>query len=303
MTAARSRTIGVLHLGEMGAALASALAGRGARVVTTLQGRGELTARRCREAGVGALDTFADVVRQSDVVFSLVPPAAAEEIAAAYRGLADLAPPKAIYVDANSIGPEAATAMAARMSEPTGAFVDAAINGLAKNLTTGGTLFLSGHRAAEVAALVGDAMRVELLGDVPGRAKAMKMLLSGLSKGLCALFVEAALTAHRHAMLPEMIEAYTRIYPGVMAVVDRMLPTYDRHAGRRADEMRELEQTARSAGLDPIVLTAVRALHEDMAAALRSGADAAGASVVSLVEHLASVPSAPMGRAANDGLA
>ena len=54
----------------------------------------------------------------------------------------------------------------------------------------------------------------------------MKMLLSGVSKGACALFFETALIAHRHGMLAEMIESYSRIYPGVMGIVERMMPTF-----------------------------------------------------------------------------
>src|SRR5438309_2316712 len=45
-----AKTIGILYPGEMGASLAALLRGRGHRVVTTLAGRGERTAGRCREA-------------------------------------------------------------------------------------------------------------------------------------------------------------------------------------------------------------------------------------------------------------
>src|SRR4051794_40499997 len=112
-------TVGVLYPGEMGAALAARLAARGVPVVTTAAGRGEQTARRCRglgDVGVGVLDAAADVVRRADVVFSLVPPAAAEEVAAAYCEMARLAPAGAVYVDANSIRPELAGALAARVT-------------------------------------------------------------------------------------------------------------------------------------------------------------------------------------------
>jgi 3-hydroxyisobutyrate dehydrogenase-like beta-hydroxyacid dehydrogenase len=261
----RTVTVGLLYPGELGTALAALLAGRGVRVVTTLAGRSDRTAERARRAVIEVLPNLRELVRQADVVISLVPPAAAEQTAAEWSELAAAAPRGAIYVDANSIGPEQAAAIGQRVTATGKEFVDAAINGLAKNLSTGGTLFLSGSRASELAALVGDAMRVQVVGDEPGRASAMKMLLSGLSKGLCALFTETALVADRQGLLPDMIEAYRRIYPGVMTVVDRMLPTYDRHAARRATETREVEETARAAGVEPLVLTAVRELHEQIA--------------------------------------
>jgi 3-hydroxyisobutyrate dehydrogenase-like beta-hydroxyacid dehydrogenase len=261
------KNIAVLYPGEMGAALAALLASRGLRVITTLGNRGEQTARRCRAMGIAVLDTFKEVVESADVVISLVPPAAAEEVAREYCELAHLAPARAIFVDANSIGPELAGAIAARFERHGVDFVDGAINGLAKNLATTCTFFLSGQRAADVAGLIGGDVKVRLLGDHPGRASAMKMLLSGLSKGVCGLFVETALIAHRHGMLAEMIDSYSKIYPGVMGIVERMMPTYPLHAERRATEMREVEQTAHAAGLEPCMLAAARHVHELLAGA------------------------------------
>ncbi len=282
-----AKTVGLLHAGEMGAAVAALLSRRGVRVVSTLGGRGEQTARRCRDAGIEVLPSLDNVVAASDIVISIVPPAAAREVVEEYCRLSHLAPAGALYVDANSIGPELAVELSARIEESGVGFVDAAINGLAKNLATTCTLFLSGPRASEIADIVGDAMKVRLLGERPGRASAMKMLLSGLSKGVCALFVETALTAHRHGMLSDMIAAYNQIYPGVMGIVERMLPTYAQHAGRRADEMRELEQTVHAAGLEPCMLAAAREMHELLAAANYGPQNSVALSVLSVIERLA----------------
>lgn len=285
-----ARTVGVLYPGELGAAVAAVLRGRGLDLVTTLGGRGLATARRCEDAGIVVLNSLADVVRRADVLVSLVPPGAAEDVAAAYCDLAHLAPSTAIYVDMNSIGPELSAALGERVERRGRGFVDAAINGLAKNLTTGGTLYLSGARAGEVAALFGGAVRTKVLGDDAGRASAMKMLLAGLSKGVCALFAELALVARHHDLLPELTEASAQIYPGIWALVERMLPTYALHAGRRAGEMRELEDTARGAGIEPCVVAAVRELHETLAGAsfdAPGGGGAGGWSVASLIERLA----------------
>ena len=60
------------------------------------------------------------------MVISLVPPAAAEELAADYCDLAHLAAKGAIYVDANSIGPDLAKGLAAKIESRGIAFVDAA---------------------------------------------------------------------------------------------------------------------------------------------------------------------------------
>ncbi len=281
------KIIGLLYPGEMGAAVAALLAGRGLHVITTLAGRSADTAGRCGVNGVTVVKSLEEVVHRSDVVLSVVPPGAAQELADAYCELAHLAPQHAIYVDLNSIGPDLAISLANQLKRHGRGFVDGAINGLAKNLATTCTLFLSGPRAHEVNDLFAGAMKSRVLGDQPGRASAMKMLLSGLSKGVCALFVETALTAHHHGMLAEMIDAYGKIYPGVMGIAERMMPTYPLHAARRADEMRELEQTAEAAGLEPLMLAAAREVHELLAGADYGAAHARTWTVAGVIERLA----------------
>ena len=259
-------TLGLLYPGEMGCALAAALAARGAHLVTTLQGRSRRSAARCRAAGITEVNSLADVVRAADVVISAVPPAAAEAVAEQYAELAHLAPPRALFVDANSVRPELVEALAVKLARRGIGFVDAAVNGLAGNLTSGATLFLSGPRAAEVVDLFDGTVAVRLLGEEVGRASAIKMLLSGVSKGACALLLEVYLLAERRGMLDEAVEAMAGIYPGLAALAERMLPTYARHAVRRAQEMREVEATARSSGLEPCVLEAVADVHHALAA-------------------------------------
>ncbi|HEY7118508.1 MAG TPA: NAD(P)-binding domain-containing protein [Tepidisphaeraceae bacterium] len=258
-------TIGLLYPGELGAALAAMLRRRGLTVVTTLAGRGPVTARRARELELTVLDDLAEVVARSDIVICVVPPVAAERVADEYCALADRAQKGAIYLDMNSIGPELAGRLGRKIERSGRAFVDAAANGLATNLARSGTLFLSGERAGEVAAAFDGAMRVQVMGTEAGQASAMKMLLSGLSKGVCALFLELALTAERRGMLPQMIESAGRIYPGIWEVAQRMLPTYRLHAGRRASEMAEVEAMLRSDGIEACVIAAVRHLHEMLA--------------------------------------
>lgn len=280
-------TVGIIGPGEMGCAVAAALRGSGVRVVTTLAGRGGDTVQRCRASGIEVLDAMTEVVRAADCTISLVPPAAAEAVAAEYCRSAGTAPPNAVYLDLNSVRPELAMTMAERVEAAGRAFVDGAINGLAKNLTSTATLYLSGARATEVASRFDGVMRVRVLGGRPGRASALKMLLAGLAKGTCALFTELAIVAHRQGMLAEMLAASSEVYPGIVAVVERMAPTYENHAGRRATEMAELAATARAAGIKPCVIDSVRRLHDGLAAASYAGGSTEASAIQTLVEQLA----------------
>ncbi len=285
MRRASGKIIAILYPGELGARVGAALVARGEKVITTLEGRGAETRRRCEESGIAVRPTFAQVVREADVILSLVPPAAAEEVARDYASLAHLAPPHALFVDVNSIRPALAVELCRLIEAADRGFVDGTINGLASRFSDGGTLFLSGARAGEVAELFDGATRLQLLGLEPGSASAMKMMLSGISKGVCALFVELALTARRQGILNEMLTASSQIYPEVTNLVHRMLPTYAQHADRRAEEMRQLEATVRDSGTDPLVTGALRELHEQLARVGRKSDMSGG--VVALIELLA----------------
>src|SRR6185437_3586356 len=87
--------------------------------------------------------------------------------------------------------------------------------------------------------------------------------------------------------LPQMLEACAMIYPGLMTVIERMLPTYSQHAARRATEMSELEQTSRNTAMEPCLIGAIRQLHEQMANLSFDAADTAqGWTAASLVEYV-----------------
>jgi 3-hydroxyisobutyrate dehydrogenase-like beta-hydroxyacid dehydrogenase len=259
--------IAILYPGELGARVGAGLVARGKVVITTLDGRGEATGRRCAESGIVVRPTISEVIREAQIVLSLVPPAAAADVARRFAALAQLAPLETVFVDLNSISPALAVELGGTIERSGRSFVDGAINGLASRLGDGGTLFLSGARASEVAAVFEGVTRVQVLGPEVGAASSMKMLLSGISKGVCALYAELALVAERQGVLDGMLDASSQIYPEVTNLVRRMLPTYALHSARRAEEMRQLERTVRDAGILPLVTGAVRQFHESLAQA------------------------------------
>jgi 3-hydroxyisobutyrate dehydrogenase-like beta-hydroxyacid dehydrogenase len=260
--------VGVLYPGEMGTAVARALRGAGYRVVTTLQGRGEKTRRNCRDAGLEELATLKDVLDTASVLLVLVPPAAAVEIAQTCRDLLDqLGGRRLTYVDLNSVAPETVRQVAGVFATAAVDFVDGAISGPASHLASRCIVYLGGTAATQVAELFRGTVKTKVLGPTPGQASALRMLLSGLTKGVVALFVELALAARHAGVLDTLLTAYRSSYPGVMELVDRSLPTFPRHAGRRRTEMEEVEKTLSDLGVRPTVLGGIRQLIGEMAGA------------------------------------
>jgi 3-hydroxyisobutyrate dehydrogenase-like beta-hydroxyacid dehydrogenase len=264
---AKKPTVGILFPGEMGCALGRVLVEEGLRVVTTLEGRGSRTARLCHDSLLEVLPSVAEVARCADLVFSVVTPAAALSVARTYAVCCKRAEAPRIYVDVNSIAPATAVAVGHVVSAGGARFVDGAIHGLASQLASRGVVYLSGPDVVAPAALLGRSLRVRIVGDRPGQASAVKGALAGMSKGLAALFTEIALLARRAGVREHFQEGCGLFYPGVVEAVERLLPTYPRHAGRRAEELAELETSMETLGMRPAMVPAARDVITAIAAA------------------------------------
>jgi hypothetical protein len=150
----------------MGATVGDALRAAGHTVLWASEGRSVAT--RARARGFEDAGTVAALAARSDVVFSIVPPHAAREVALAVQ------PFGGIYVDANAIAPETARGLAA------GRFVDGGIIGG----PPAPHLYLSGAEADAVAALFeGSPIPARVVRD----ASALKCAFAGWTKGSTAL--------------------------------------------------------------------------------------------------------------------
>jgi 3-hydroxyisobutyrate dehydrogenase-like beta-hydroxyacid dehydrogenase len=258
-------TIGILYPGEMGSSFGKLLCEAGFRVITTIEGRSARTHRLCHESGLSVVDSLGEVLELSDVVISLVSPGAALSVAREVAANLDGSSRSLLYIDANSISPMSVARISEVLCHVTIDLLDASIFGLASQLRQRGTLYLSGSRAKELSGQFEPIMRVKVVGDMPGQASALKMIVSGIPKGLSGLFIETMLFAQNMHLLSEVIEACDEIYPSIMEVVRRMLPTYPQHAGRRCEELREVEETMLMNGLTPRILRAVREVTSALA--------------------------------------
>src|SRR6267154_2109103 len=182
-------TIGILYPGEMGSSFGKLLCEAGFRVITTIEGRSARTHRLCHESGLSVVDSLGEVLELSDVVISLVSPGAALSVAREVAANLDGSSRSLLYIDANSISPMTVTRISEVLCHGTIDFVDASVIGLASQLRQRGTLYLSGSRAKELSGQFEPTLHVKVVGDVPGQASALKMIVSGIPKGLSGLFI------------------------------------------------------------------------------------------------------------------
>ena len=118
----------------------------------------------------------------------------------------------------------------------------------------------------------------------------LKMLMSGVSKGITALFLEMGRAASEAQMLDEFWDSVVQFYPGFTSAVERMLPTVPRHARRRAGEMGELADTLANLSLPPGLMLEFQRLYADVGRAVSPETVAASSELCirELLDQLAS---------------
>jgi 3-hydroxyisobutyrate dehydrogenase-like beta-hydroxyacid dehydrogenase len=202
-------TVGLLHPGEMGAAVAAVLRDQGHRVVWASAGRSAETLARAEAAGLVDVGSPEEVGR-SDLVLSICPPHAALEVARS------VGPFEGRFVDANAISPATARAVAEVVRGAGGRFVDGGIVGSPPHEAGTTRLYLSGEGAEEVQELFAGSM---LDARVVPNASALKMAYAAWTKGTGAMLlairelaqaegVEDALLAEWDLSQPELRERH-----------------------------------------------------------------------------------------------
>ncbi|HTX26377.1 MAG TPA: NAD(P)-binding domain-containing protein, partial [Streptosporangiaceae bacterium] len=182
-------TVGLLHPGEMGAAVGQCLAAAGHRVLWVPEGRSPASAARAAAAGLTAVSSggLAALAREAEVIISVCPPYAALDVA---RQVAQLvAPFGGVYVDANAVSPTTAREIAGIAEAGGASYVDGGIIGTPPVTPGFIRFYLSGARAPEVQRLFAGGQvdaRVISASD-SGSASAMKMAYASWTKGSAAL--------------------------------------------------------------------------------------------------------------------
>jgi putative dehydrogenase len=257
--------IGILSIGEMGYHWAKLLKEHGVEVMTSSRGRSEVTQKRAENAGVKSVP-LRRLVSDADLIVSIVVPSAARKIAAQVgKALAKVGRKECLYLEANAISPMTAAAVADALAPGQAAFVDGCIIGSATKLARA-SVYVSGPRAEELRALADRGLRIEVLGAKIGQASAFKIVYAGLTKGLQGLLTELLLGARKFDLLQEIMRRYEESFPGLVGKVGGSIAALPIHAGRRAEEMRELRQTFRHHGLEAVIAPATAKILEQIAA-------------------------------------
>jgi 3-hydroxyisobutyrate dehydrogenase-like beta-hydroxyacid dehydrogenase len=253
------RTVGLLHPGEMGSAVAAAAGTTGAHVIWASEGRSPATRNWAALCGLDDVGSIDRLIAESDFIISVCPPDAAVEVA---RSVAARRFP-GVYVDANATSPATTRTIAALIEGAEGTFVDGGIIGPrpAKRGTT--RLYLSGVDAARVAALFhASPLEAIVLDAEIGTASALKMAYSAWTKGSAALLIVVRALAIAEGIDPDLVAEWQKSIPDLPSRSETTVSNNARKAWRFVGEMEEIADTFRSAGLPDGFALAAREIYE-----------------------------------------
>ena len=245
------QTVGLLSPGDMGHIVGQVLLQHGMRVVTCLQGRSERTCMLSRQAGIAEVPTYEQLVREVDLLLSILVPEealrTAQVVAQALRG----AGATTLYADCNAVSPRTVHAIAEVITAAGSRFVDAGIIGSPPRREGSTRFYASGPDVEEFAELGRYGLDVRPLGLEIGQASGIKMCYAAFTKGTTALTTGLLTVAHSMGLYEPLVQEFQKSQGDRYRTMERQIPTMPPRAHRWIGEMEEIAQTFADAGLTP----------------------------------------------------
>ena len=248
--------IALIGYGEVGRILAEDLRVQGLEVTAfDLKLQRDATATPLREHaaahGVRLADGPAPAVAGAELVISAV--TASQTVAVAQAAAPGLAS-GTFFLDFNSASPGAKAEAAQAVNAAGGRYVEGAVMTSVPPYRIRVPLLLGGPQAAALAPLL-NAMGFDakVASEQLGVASATKMCRSIMIKGLEAMVIESFTTARHYGVEDAVIASLQETFPGIdwekqgAYFFQRVIE----HGRRRSEEVREVAQTVREAGLEP----------------------------------------------------
>jgi 3-hydroxyisobutyrate dehydrogenase-like beta-hydroxyacid dehydrogenase len=248
--------VGLIGYGEVGRILAEDLRQQEVKVAAyDIKLRSDQTGGTLRDHagqhGVTLTASHADLAAQSDFIVSAVTASQAVLVA---KACAAAVKQGAWYLDFNSASPGAKQRAAALIDAAGGRYVEGAVMTSVPPYRIKVPLLLGGGDAAALAPrLVELGFVAKVASDKLGIASAVKMCRSVMIKGLEAMVIESFTTARAYGVEDAVLASLKETFPGIdwekqgAYFFQRVIE----HGRRRSEEVREVAETVREAGLTP----------------------------------------------------
>ena len=280
-------TIVVIAAGEMGSGIGKRLSERGARVLTSLKGRGAGSKARAAAAGMQDVASDDELVAQADFILSVVPPGDAVALAERLRGPLNKAQRKPIYVDCNAIAPQTAADIGAVLKDTGAPYVDGGIIGGPPGGDYSPSVYVSGARANDVKKLNDYGLKTRVVkGDI-GAASALKMSYAGITKGVTAIGCALALGASRFGIAEELKAELSESQQQLMTRFARQIPAMYPKAYRWVAEMEEIAKFLGEDSAASDMFLGIATLYDRLAAGVDGTSKPGAADIAALTAFCA----------------
>lgn len=247
--------IGLVGYGEVGRILAEDLRAQGVAVSAfdlKLDGpQADALRGHAAAQGVGLAASPAALAAGADLIVSAV---TASQTVAVAQAVAPAIRPGAFFLDFNSASPGAKQRAAGLIDGAGGRYVEGAVMTSIPPYRIKVPLLLGGAFAAELAPLLGTlGFAAKVASDQLGVASATKMCRSVMIKGLEAMVIESFTTARHYGVEDAVVASLYETFPGIdwEKQAAYFFQRVIEHGRRRSEEVREVAETVRDAGLTP----------------------------------------------------
>jgi 3-hydroxyisobutyrate dehydrogenase-like beta-hydroxyacid dehydrogenase len=231
--------IGILSPGAMGSTVSVRLVERGARVLTSLDGRSAATV--CRAHAAGIEDVPLETIATADLILSIVPPGEAVALAKGLVTPLSKSSHKPVYIDCNALSPKTKTEIARIVAQTGCEIIDGAIVGAPPQPgEKGPRIYVSGDHSDRASVLRKLGLDLRQIDGPIGAAAALKMSFAGINKGVIAIGTAMLLAASRSGAAAGLYRELAESLPQLLSKFETGIPDMHPKAYRWVAEMREI---------------------------------------------------------------
>ncbi|MFC2014491.1 DUF1932 domain-containing protein [Chloroflexota bacterium] len=255
------QAVGLLSPGDMGHAVGRVMVDNGLKVITCLEGRSKRTSELAGKAGIEAVPTYQQLVRDADIILSILVPAEAKNAATAVSQALKDTGEQIVYTDCNAIAPATVREIGEIIVKAGSQFVDAGIIGGPPSPGGSTRIYASGADTGEFEQLKDYGLDIRIAGKEIGQASGLKMVYAALTKGTSALSLELLVAAWRMGLYETLMEEWQTSQKDRHDSLSRSLQSIPSKSKRWVGEMEEIAKTFADVGLTPKILQGAADLY------------------------------------------
>jgi 3-hydroxyisobutyrate dehydrogenase-like beta-hydroxyacid dehydrogenase len=202
-------------------------------------------------AGIKSVPTYEDLVRDTEMILSILVPGEAEKAARKVSEAFSNADENSLYVDCNAISPATSRKIDKIIRSKGSNYVDASIIGPPPRREGITKFYASGPDAEDFMVLTDYGLDIRLLGSEIGLGKGIKMVYAALTKGLTAISTQLLVAAWEMGLYDDLESLFVEKQSAQYNRMRQAVPNMPHKARRWVSEMEEISRTFKDLGMTP----------------------------------------------------